>query len=39
MSGQLKVDYVPSNENIADALTKPMGKPKLIKFGKTLFGI
>ena len=39
MSGQLKVDYVPTNENTADALTKPLGKPKLIKFGKTLFGI
>ena len=35
----ININYVETEENIADAMTKPMSKIKLNKFRKSLFGI
>ena len=38
VEGRLNVEYVPSEQNIADVFTKPMPKTKLQKFDLCLFG-
>lgn len=36
--GKIRLDYVPSADNIADIFTKPPKRQSLIKFGQFLFG-
>ena len=38
-SNIIDITYVPSEENVADAMTKPISRVKLEKFGKSLFGM
>ena len=37
-SGLVNVEYVPSEENVADVMTKPIFKNQLVKFHRKLFG-
>ena len=37
-SGFVVLSHVASEENIADLMTKPFSKPKLLKFRNVLFG-
>ena len=37
-NGDVVIDYVPSEDNVADLLTKPPKRHLLIKFGQFLFG-
>ena len=37
-NGVLELVYVPTEDNVADVFTKPVAKPRLAKFAKTLMG-
>ena len=37
-NGFISLTHVASEENIADIMTKPVSKPKLLKFREMLFG-
>ncbi len=36
--GQVNLEYIPSEENVADVFTKPASKVKLDSFGGTMLG-
>ena len=38
-NGFVILEYVPTEENVADVFTKPVGKPRLGKFKKALMGM
>ena len=38
-NGFVILEYVPTEENVADVFTKPVAKPRLGKFKKTLMGM
>ena len=39
LSGFVDLQYVPSEDNVADLMTKPFSKVKLQKFIRMLFGV
>ena len=39
LTNKIRLEYVPSEFNLADVMTKPMSKVKLSKFKKILFGV
>ena len=39
VSGFISLTYVPSESNVADLMTKPCSKIKLLKFKRLLFGV
>ena len=39
LNQQIVLDYIPSNDNIADIFTKPAKKSLLLKFRHYLFGV